>query len=245
APLKYKPVPDLIRDFTVGGSLRFGHAGSGSALAAQTTQGGFVFLDPHTRWLDGSDVRDVDLRTRGNTSAVALELNAPIAHKYGARFEWTLKHQPLESVSVSNGEMPVVHGGMALDGWATYGELWCWVLGDDRIVGEPGLQLPVRLGTLGLPRSLRTLTGVMLAARLEYLDEDLSAGSDPMAAADVISAGNTKMTTLDLAANVWFARRLRATLSYDWNHFSGSSVFSSGLSDSNVQELSLALSLVL
>jgi hypothetical protein len=119
------------------------------------------------------------------------------------------------------------------------------VLGDDRVVGEPGLQLPVRLGTLGLPRSLRSLTGVMLAARIEYLNEDLAAGNDPMAAANVISAGKTSATTLTLGANVWFARRVRATLNYDWNHFTGNSVFFSGLTDSNVQELSVALSLVL
>jgi hypothetical protein len=245
APLSFLRVPELVRDITVGASLRFGHTRSASALAAQTTPSGFVFLDTRTRWLDGSSVTDVELRTRGNVSAVGLELNAPIAHKYGARFEWTVKHQPLDSLSVSNGQAPAIHGGMALDGWATYGELYCWVLGDDRIVGEPGLQLPVRLGTLGLPRSLRSLTGVMLAARIEYLNEDLSAGSDRMAAANVISAGKTGATMLTLGANVWFARRVRASLNYGWNHFSGNSVFFSGLTDSNVQELSVALSLVL
>ena len=245
APLSFLRVPELVRDISVGASLRLGHSRSPSALAAQTTQSGFVFFDPRTRWLDGANVTDVDLRTRGNLTAVGLELNAPLAHKYGARFEWTLKHQPLESFSASDGQAPAVHGGMALDGWATYGELYSWVLGDDRIVGEPGLQLPVRLGTMGLPRSLRSLTGVMLAARIEYLDEDLAAGSDPMAAANVISAGKTKATTLTLGANVWFARRVRATMNYGWNHFSGNSVFFSGLTDSNVQELSVALSLVL
>jgi hypothetical protein len=245
APLSFVRAPALLRDISVGASLRLGHTRSGAALAEQTTQSGFVFLDPHTRWLDGATTTDVDLRTRGNVSAVAAELNAPFAHKYGARFEWTLKHQPLETVSSSSGQTPAVHGGMVLDGWATYGELWCWVLGDDRIVGEQGLQLPIRLGTLGLPRSLRELTGVMLAARLEYLDEDLSAGSDPMAAANVISAGRTRATNLTLGANVWFARRVRATLNYGWSHFSGTSVFLSGLTDSNVQELSVALSLVL
>src|SRR5262245_16862798 len=83
---------------------------------------------------------------------------------------------------------------------------WCWVLGDDRVVGEQGLQLPIRLGRLGLPQSL---TGVMLAARVSYVDEDLAAGNDANAAANVISAGNTKLTTLTLGANVWLARRLR------------------------------------
>lgn len=245
APLSFLHVPELVRGITVGGSLRLGHARGGTALPAQSTQSGFVFFDPHTRWLDGTDVTDVNLRTRGNMGAVALELNSPLGHKYGGRFEWTIKREPLEAVTTSNGEMPVVHGGMALDGWATYGELWCWVLGDDRIVGEPDLQLPTRLGTLGLPRSLRALTGVMLAARIEYLDETLAAGSDQVAAANVISAGNTSATTLTLGANVWFARRARATLNYGWSHFSGTSVFFSGLTDSNVQELSLALSLVL
>jgi hypothetical protein len=245
APFAFRPSPEIVRNITVGASVRLGQARGGSLLPAQTTQSGFVFLDTQTRWLDGADVTDVDLRTRGTLTAIGLEVNAPIRHKYGARFEWTAKNQPLESVSVTDGGAPVTHGGMSLGGWATYGEVWCWVLGDDRIVGEQGLQLPVHLGTLGLPRSVRALTGVMLAARLEYLDEDLGAGSDPMAAANVISAGNTKLTALTVGANVWLARRVRGTLNYGLNHLSGSSLFMSGLTDSNVQELTFALSLVL
>jgi hypothetical protein len=85
----------------------------------------------------------------------------------------------------------------------------------------------------------------MLAARLESLSEDLAAGPDSMAAADVISAGKTRATTLTVGANAWFARRARLTLSYSLNHFSGNSVLLSGLTDNNVQELTLALSLVL
>ncbi len=242
APLSLAGGPERLRSITIGGSFRLGRARSGRLLGAQSTQAGFVFLDPHTRWLDATDVTDVDLRTRGNARAAALELNSPLGHRFGARFEWTIERQPLESVSVSNGGPPTVHGGMDLRGWATYGELWCWVVGDDRILGEQGLQLPVGLGRPGWPRPL---TGVMLVARLEYLDEDLAAGSDPNAAADVVSAGSTRVAALTLGANVWFARRARATLSYVWNHLSGNSVFLSNLTDSSVHELSLALSIVL
>jgi hypothetical protein len=242
APLSLLSVPERLRSVTIGGSFRLGHAHDGSLLGAQSTPAGFIFLDPHTRWLDGADTTDVTLRRRGNARAAALELSSPFGNKAGVRFEWAIVRQPLESTSATNGGSPVIHGGMGLRGWASYGELWCWVLGDDRIVGEQGLQIPARLGRLGPPRPL---AGVMLVARAEYLDETLAAGADSNAAADVVSAGATRVATVTLDANVWFARRLRATLSYDWNHLSGSSVFLSDLSGSTVHELSLGLSMVL
>jgi Phosphate-selective porin O and P len=233
--------PDVLRNITFGGSLWLGDA-SGSAFGRQTTPGGFVLLEPSTTWLDGTDTTDVTLRQRGRCSAFAVGLNAPIWHKMGARFEWVAKHQPLEVVSARNAGSPTAQGGLNLNGWSTYGEVWYWAIGDDHIVGEPGLQLPVRLGTLGLARPL---TGLMLAARLDYLDEDLAADARVTSPADIISIGKTRLTTLTVGANAWFGRRLRATLNYAWNHLDGTSFYFTGITDSNVHELSFRMALAL
>lgn len=242
APFSFGKGPELLRAVTVGGSAWLGQARSGSTLAAQTTQSGFVFFEPSTRWLDGAAVTDVALRTRGTMNALAVEVNVPVRHKYGARFEWATKHQPLDVVATPSAGMPVVHGGAKLDGWAAYGEAWFWAYGDDRILGETGLQLPTRLGAIGLQRPL---PGLMLAVRLDYLNETLSPGTDPAIVADVVSRGTTNLTAVTAGANVWLARRLRATLNYAWNHPSGSSVFLTSLTDGNIHELALRLSLAL
>jgi hypothetical protein len=243
APLSFTRggVP-ILRDVTVGGSAWLGHARRGTAVAPQTTQSGFVLLDTTTRWLDGTDVTDVSLRTRGNMNAFAVELNAPIRHKFGARFEWAMRDQPLEVYSVRNLGMPAATNGAQLNGWATYGEVWFWAYGDDRVVGEQGLQLPLRLGE---PVVARPQPAAMVAARIEYLHEDLSPGTDPGAMSQVISRGETNVTALTVGANLWFARRLRATMSYTWNHPSGGSLFLTSLTDANIHELSLRFSLAL
>jgi hypothetical protein len=236
APFSFGRAPQLLRGVTVGGSAWLGHARGGMALASQTTQSGFLFLDTTTRWLEGSDLTDVGLRTRDNMSAFAAELNAPFTHKLGARFEWATRQQPLDIVMVRNGGMATRARGAELDGWATYGELWFWVLGDDRVVGEQGLQLPLRLGEPGVARPV---TALQLAARAEFLSEELSPGTDPVAAAQVVSRGGTQVTALTAGANLWLARRVRATLSYSWSHPTGSSLFLTSVTDPNVHEVAL------
>jgi hypothetical protein len=233
--------PDVLHHITFGGSLWLGDS-HGSPLRPQTTPAGFVLLDPATIWLDGTDTTNVALRQRGRLNAFAVELNVPIRHKLGARFEWVAKHQSLEVVSVQNAAMPTTQGGLNLNGWSTYGEVWYWAIGDDRIVGEPGLELPARLGALGLARPM---TGLMVAARLDYLDEDLTAGTDTTSASNIWSIGRTKLTTLTLGANAWLGRRLRATLNYAWNRLDGTTFYSTGITDSNVHELSFRMALAL
>jgi hypothetical protein len=91
----------------------------------------------------------------------------------------------------------------------------------------------------------RPSPSVMLAARLEHLDEDVTANVDAATAADVWSVGKTKLTTLTLGANAWFGPRLRATLDYAWNRLGGTTFYSSGITDRDVHELSLQLALAL
>jgi hypothetical protein len=234
--------PERLRGVTVGGSAWLGHARRGAGLGSQTTQSGFVFLDTTTRWLEGSDLTDVSLRARDDTRAFAAELNAPVTHKLGARFEWATRRQPLDIVMVRNAGAPVSARGALLDGWATYGEVWFWPMGDDLVVGETALQLPKRLGAPGLQRPV---TAVMLAARLEYLSEDLSPGPDLVASSQVVSRGTTQVTAASLAANLWIARRLRATLSYSWNHPTGSSLFLTSLTDAHIHELAVRIAFAL
>jgi hypothetical protein len=242
APFSLGRGPERLRGVTVGGSAWLGRARGGAGVGSQTTQSGFVFLDTTTRWLEGSDLTDVSLRTRDGMRAFAAELNAPFTHKLGARFEWATRHQPLDIVMVRNAGAPVASRGAVLDGWATYGEVWFWPVGDDGVLGEAGLQLPKRLGVPGLQRPVGA---VQLAARLEYLTEDLAPGADPVAAAQIVSRGSTQVTAASLAANLWIARRVRATLSYSWNHPTGSSLFLTSLTDANIHELAVRLGLVL
>ena len=235
--------PDILRDVTLGGSAWLGSAGAAASMPDQTTSGGVVFLDPSTTWLDGTDSTAVALRPRGQLEAVALELNAPFRHRAGVRFEWVAKHEPLAEVSALNGGAAATRTGFALGGWSTYGEAWCWILGDDRVTGAPGLELPVRLTRpFGL---LRPLTALMIAARLEHLDETVTAPAGTMAASDVWSVGNTTVTTARVGVNAWMGARLRVTLDYAWNRLGGSTLYSTSFTDPNIQELSVRMSLAL
>jgi hypothetical protein len=235
--------PEILKAITLGASARVGNANSGASLSDQTTEGGVVFLEPATTWLDGADSTAVALRPRGRLDAVALEVNAPFGHRGGVRFEWTAKNEPLTEVSALNGAAAVTQGGFGLSGWSTYGEAWCWLLGDDRAAGQAGLELPLRLERpFGLSGPL---TAIMIAARLEHLDETVTAPSGATAAAEIWSVGNTMVTAAHLGVNAWLGERLRITLEYAWNRLGGNTLFSTSFTNPNIQELSARISLAL
>jgi hypothetical protein len=208
-----------LEDIAVGGSVWLGDRGdNGLRVASQTTQGGFAFLD--NAWklapATGSPAgQSVELHQHGSLQAFAFELNAPIAHKYGVRFETIYKKQDLavtDAVSAAGGTFKSLTGGQ-LDGWGTYGEAWIWLVGDDTILPPGGLQLPTRLKKFETkaPRD-----GVMVAARIDHLDENIAL--DQGLSVDKVS-GKRRVTAYELGVNYWYSKRFRATFNYVLNHF--------------------------
>jgi hypothetical protein len=131
--------------------------------------------------------------------------------------------------------------GGKLQGWATYGEIWWWAIGDDRIIGEPGLQLPTRFKKFGVKPPQQ---GLMLAARLDYLDETVTdyPGTATLPGASQL-AGSTRVTALALGANYWYSKRLRLTANYVFNHFGGDNVNVAKLKDEHEFLFRLAIAL--
>jgi hypothetical protein len=219
APLSFGG-PAELRQITVGGSLWTGDRTNGLPLGSQSTQGGYGILSSGISGMTSTMAAPTpELHQQGRLKAWAVELNAPIAHKAGLRIEVVGKNQPLSAVDIANAKAPVILEGLHLKGWSAYGEIWYWAIGDDTIIGEPGLQLPTRLKKFGSKPPQR---GLMLAARVDRLDEKLTE--------DVVVAGlglkgsglgETKLTALTLGANYWVSRRFRATFNYVLNHFDG------------------------
>jgi hypothetical protein len=235
--------PDVLRAVTMGGSAWIGRATAGASLPPQMTSGSVIVLEPSTTWLDGPTATAVALRPSGRYEAAALELNAPLLHRGGVRFEWMTKHEPLAEATAVDGGATMTRGGFALGGSAMYGEAWWWILGNDRVGGTPGLELPVRLARpFGL---LPPLAGIMLAARLEQLSERVTAPASATAPTDVWSVGSTTVTTARLGLNFWFAARARLTLDYAFNRLGGNTLYSTSFTDPNIQELSVRMALAL
>jgi len=247
--------PGPWHDVAVGGSFWLGDRVNGPALPAQTTQGGFELLgfEPYLATIAGGAVTPVQLRQVGLLRAVAGELNAPIgygaAHRFGVRAELVWKHSPLSEESLADPRAPVILGGANLTGWSTYGELWFWAMGDDRAGGDPqGLEPFKHHGesreAAGGPPPLED--ALMLALRVERLDEDLTHEADA-AALDLPNPeiGSTVVTSVHLGITYCHARRLRASLNVGVNHLSGTNPRLASLADSNLAELALRLGVVL
>jgi hypothetical protein len=202
-------------------------------------------LDPSVYWTTPPS-SDLVLREQGRLRAFALELDAPFAHRFGARFEWTTKHQPLSAFDVSTGGHDTLVAGLTLSGWSTYGEVWGWVLGDNRMLGVPaeaGLQLPVRYSDL--ERTSRR-HGVMVAARVDYIDEKMSPGASAVRNGLGVSGdGETKLTSFTFGATYWFTRRARVNLNYVYNRLDGSTPYVLGLERKSDYELLVRTSLAL
>ena len=94
APLSFG-APAALREVTLGGSFWTGDRAGGLALANQSTQAGFTILNAGVGFTDPMNKEPIELHQQGRLNAYALELNAPIAHKFGARVELVRKDQPL------------------------------------------------------------------------------------------------------------------------------------------------------
>jgi phosphate-selective porin len=244
APLSFG-APEAVRAITVGGSFWTGDRVNALVLPTQTTQAGFTILNPSWTWTNGTTRTPLELHQQGRLNAFALELNAPIAHKYGARIEYVWKHQGLAVADVTAPKTPVFLGGADLRGWSMYGEAWWWLVGDDRIIGEPGMQMPTRFKKFGVtpPRN-----GLMLTARVDYLNETVSEDSATAALALTSPVdGVTKVTALALGLNYWHSKRYRATANYVLNHFDGTTPYVTTLrtKSANEQEFLFRLAIAL
>ena len=174
APLAFRGEGPL-HDVTVGGSFWTGNRSSTLPPTSQTTQGGFTFLSFSqftTSMTSGMPNTAVQLRQVGRMNAFAAELNAPIAHKYGLRYEFVWKDSPLSEESLAANGTGTILGGATLKGYSMYGELWYWAIGDDLIIGDQqGLEPFPRYKRFGVKPPQN---GLMLAFRFEYLNEDVT-----------------------------------------------------------------------
>jgi hypothetical protein len=244
APFSFND-PDGLRAVTIGGSVWTGDRSTGPVFASQTTDGGYAFVDA-TVWRMSGATTPLALREQGRLAAVALELNAPFAHRFGLRFEWIAKRQPLAAFDATDAAHPRVVAGLRLSGFGAYGEIWAWVLGDDRIVGAPGapgLGLPVRLRDF---LTAPTRHGLMLSARVDYVDERLTEPADAVASGlDIASVGTTRLTAVTAGATYWGTRRARLSANYIFNHLEGVTPYLNGLPGKTEHELLVRMALAL
>jgi hypothetical protein len=213
APLARSSI-GLLREASLGASAWYGQHVAGRAFPTQRTPGGFVFFNPV--WT-GTGGTTLDLLEGGSTLSLGGELNLPIGHQFGLRAEGFLKNQDLAESSIAADGTPVATMALAkLKGTGAYGEAWVWLLGDDRLLPRPGFELPVRLSRLAEPPAEH---GLMLAARGDFLQEDLTSTnvqlSDP-------NLATTRLVAATFGVNYWYGRRVRLTFDYVLTLFSGS-----------------------
>jgi len=208
-----------LEDAEVGGSFWLGQrGGNGLRQNTLTTQGGFAFME--SRWSAPNMAKTpMELHQHHDLRAWALELNLPVAHRYGLRIEYVNKTQDLDEDDISMtaaGKLTTL-GHAKLDGWSMYGQIWYWILGDDTILPEPGLQLPPRLKKFAVaaPRH-----GLMVALRIDHLE--VGVASDTAGLGDP-AIGRTEITAIDLGLNYWYSKRFRASVNYVVNVLDGDS----------------------
>ncbi len=233
-----------LHDVEIGGSFWTGDRANTLPFTSQTTQAGFAFLSNGAFTPMGG--MSTQLRQVGRLKAFAGEVNAPIDHKYGARGELVWKDSPLSADTVAASGVGTIVGGADLKGYSMYGELWAWVIGDDRIIGDQqGLEPFSRFKKFGVkpPQD-----GLMVAFRYEHLDEDLTADTDVQGLGGILNPGNgtkTKVDSWELGVNYWRSKRFRATVNGIVNHFGGDTALIRGLASKNEEELTFRLAIAL
>jgi Phosphate-selective porin O and P len=235
--------PTPLRELSLGGSLWLGDRANALPLDAQATSEGFAFarFEPYTTTVGGAPRQ---LRQVGRRAEAAVELDAPLAPRYGARGEILWRRSPLSEEDVTDPSRPVILGGANLDGWAAYGEAWFWALGDER--SAPGTRHGLEAIGRHAPSSQAPRDGLMLALRISHVDEEVWQETD----ATLLnlrdpSVGITRVTSYELGVNYWHARAFRATCNYLVNRISGTTPEVRSLGVSTEQELLLRLGITL
>ena len=209
-----------LHDATIGGSFWTGDRANALAPTSQTTQAGFTFLSfsTYNTTVNGMANTPVQLRQVGRMYEYALELNVPVAHRFGVRSEYVWRHSPLSEEQIASNGTGTILGGVDLQGWSTYEELWFWAVGDDRIIGDQqGIQPYSRFKKFGIKPPQN---GLMFALRFEVLRETISQDADTatLMLGDP-SIGKTNVESFELGVNYWYSKRFRATFNYVYNHF--------------------------
>ena len=218
-----------------GGSFWVGKRENGLPIASQSTEAGFAFWSP--KWTGAAGV-PLELHQDGDLRAYAAELDVSVWHKMGLRVEWVYRKQPLSVADISKAGSLTLLGTGSLSGNGGYAEIWYWPIGDNLIIGEPGLQFPSRWKKMNLaaPRH-----GLMLAARLERLSEQTSEAHAVASPA----RGSTKLWGVTAGLNYWWSKRVRASVNYGLNSLSGSAAAITALPSGRVQELLLRIAFAL
>jgi phosphate-selective porin len=227
---------EALDSLSIGGSGWYGVRKKALPMYTETTTGGFAFWTP--KWTVEGTTNE--LHQDGTVKAWGLELCAPIAHKLELSAEYVNKRQQFNLVQTPAPAMPPSGRG-SFEGYGVYGVVGYWLLGDGRIVGRPGLELPRRLDkfTVTSPRH-----GVMVGVRAEYLHENTSDGSRTLLTGSSV-AGTTTLRSVVFGVNYWRSNHLRASFNYANNHFSGTSAFVTGLPSHNESELLFRLAVAL
>jgi hypothetical protein len=199
---------ELFRRLALGGSGWYGQHQAGTRFPTQVTPGGFVVFDP--TWTSGQfpDQAFLALNQRGKMMALAGELSVPITREFGLRGEFIFKKQDLAEDALNLDGSTTPRGRATLQGIGGYGEAWVWLMGDDRQLPAPGLQLPVRLGSVTEPAQQH---GVMIAARGELLKQDLTSTATALGNPNLAT---TRIVEVTAAVNYWYGRRVRASANY-------------------------------
>ena len=86
----------------------------------------------------------------------------------------------------------------------------------------------------------------MLSARIDHIEETLTANADATAAGVGIgSVGQTRLTAVTLGGSYWYTRRARFTVNYVFNRFDGVTPWLNGLGGKKEQEVLGRLALAL
>ena len=210
-----------LHDVEIGGSLWTGDRVNTLAPTSQTTQGGFTFLNfgTFTTTYNGTANTTMQMRQVGRMNAAAGEINAPLDHKYGVRGEFVWRHSPLSEETIASSGAGTIVRAADLKGYSFYGEAWVWLMGDDRIIGDQqGLEPFLRYKKFGV-RPIQN--GLMVAARYEHLDENVTAATTPALTIgpDSPALGKTIVDSGELGVNYWHSKRFRATFNFVLNHF--------------------------
>ena len=236
SPFAASDAAGFWRRFSLGGSGSVGDHVAGQTFPVQATPGGVVFLEPH--WVTGQTApQSLALREQGTVRALGAELNLPFGSRFGLRAELVWKRQDLAEADASlpAGAPLVALGHVVLHGLAGYGELWGWLLGDDRLLPAPGRELPRRSGATG-PVLLDE--GLMFALRIDALKEDLdsdnAALSDPSTATTRVVSGTAGLT-------YWRGPFVRLSANYVLDDWSGSSQTILGLAATGTFEHEILL----